>query len=190
MGSLERPFDIGELALGAQGTFYARTLDTSPKVMTQIVAESSKHKGTSLIEVLQNCIIYNDKIHFDITDKANADETQLHLVHGEPMIFGKEKNKGIILKGLELKVATIGEDGVSEDDILIHDAHEENNSLHLMLIKMKGPEFPTAMGIIRAVATSTYNDQVAEQIEEAKKTAKINTMDDLLSSGNTWHVKE
>jgi 2-oxoglutarate ferredoxin oxidoreductase subunit beta len=89
-----------------------------------------------------------------------------------------------------LKVATIGEDGVSEDDILIHDAHEENNSLHLMLIKMKGPEFPTAMGIIRAVATSTYNDQVAEQIEEAKKTAKINTMDDLLSSGNTWHVKE
>ncbi len=190
MGSLERPFSLGELALGAQGTFYARTLDTNPKLMTQIVAESAKHKGTSLIEILQNCLIYNDKIHFDITDKANADETQLHLVHGEPMIFGKEKNKGIILKGLELKVAIIGEKGVSEDDILVHDAHEESNTMHLMLIKMKGPEFPTAMGIIRAVATSTYNDEIAEQGEEAKKAATINTMDELLASGNTWHVEE
>lgn len=190
MGSLERPFSLGELALGAQGTFYARTLDTNPKLMTQIVAESAKHKGTSLIEILQNCLIYNDKIHFDITDKANADETQLHLVHGEPMIFGKEKNKGIILKGLELKVAIIGEKGVSEDDILVHNAHEESNTMHLMLIKMKGPEFPTAMGIIRAVATSTYNDEIAEQIEEAKKAATINTMDELLASGNTWHVED
>ncbi|MBL4578084.1 MAG: 2-oxoacid:ferredoxin oxidoreductase subunit beta [Flavobacteriales bacterium] len=190
MGSLETPFSVGELALGAKGTFYARTIDTNPKLMTRIVAESAKHKGTSLIEILQNCIIYNDKIHSEITDKENQDETQLHLEHGQPMIFGKEKNKGIRLNGLELEVVTIGENGVKEEDILIHDAHVQSNVMHLMLINMQGPDYPTALGIIRATEADTYGDLIAGQIDEAKKAAKINTMDELLSSGNTWHVGE
>ncbi|MBL4581753.1 MAG: 2-oxoacid:ferredoxin oxidoreductase subunit beta [Gammaproteobacteria bacterium] len=189
MGSLETPFSIGELALGAKGTFFARTLDTNPKVMTAIVAESAKHKGTSLIEILQNCIIYNDKIHADITDRANQEDTQLHLVHGQPMTFGKEKNKGIRLNGLELEVVTIGENGFTEEDILVHDAHTESNVLHLMLIKMQGPDFPTAMGIIRATEAATFNDLIADQIEDAKASATINTMDELLASGHTWQVE-
>jgi len=190
MGSLETPFSLGELALGAQGSFYARTIDTNPKLMTQIVAESAKHKGTSLIEILQNCVIYNDKIFNDITNKENQDETQLHLEHGQPMIFGKDKNKGIRLNGLELEVVTIGENGVGKEDILVHDAHITSNVLHLMLIRMEGPEFPTALGIIRAAEADTYNDLIAGQIEEARKAAKINTMDELFASGSTWQVED
>lgn len=190
LGSLETPFSLGELALGAQGTFYARTIDTNPKLMTQIVVDSAKHKGTSLIEILQNCVIFNDKIHGSITEKATADDTQLHLVHGEPMIFGAEKNKGIRLNGLELEVVTIGKDGIKESDILIHDAHTDSKVLHQMLIRMQGPEFPTALGIIRAVEAASYDELVADQIEEAKKVNKISSLDELLASGNTWHIGE
>ncbi|RMG26645.1 MAG: 2-oxoacid:ferredoxin oxidoreductase subunit beta, partial [Bacteroidetes bacterium] len=123
-GALDRPFVAGELALGAQATFFARTIDANPKLMTQIFVDSSKHKGTSLIEVLQNCVIFNDNAFGHITDRAHQDDTQLHLEHGQPMIFGKEKNKGIRLNGLKLEVVTLGENGITEDDILVHDAHE------------------------------------------------------------------
>ena len=189
MGGIERPFNAGELVIGANGTFFARTIDTNPKLMTDIFVESAKHVGTSLIEVLQNCVIYNDKVHAAVTAKENKDDFQLHLEHGKPMIFGKEHNQGIRLNGLKLEVATIGENGVSEDDLLVHDAHSRDNTLHLMLVKMKPPEFPVALGIIRAHKGRTYDNLVQQQYEESQKTAKFKTMDELLASGNTWEVK-
>lgn len=189
MGGIERPFSAGELALAAGGTFFARTIDTNPKLMTQIFVESSKHKGTSLIEILQNCVIFNDKAHGAVTGKENKDDFQLHVEHGKPMLFGKDKEKGLRLNGFKLEVVTIGENGISESDILVHDAYEQDSTLHNMLIKMSPPYFPSALGIIRAVSAPTYDDLVEQQYQDSVAKAKYNNVDQLLKSGNTWEVK-
>lgn len=189
MGSLETPFVAGEVAIGAKATFFARTIDTNPKLMTQIFVESSKHNGTSLIEILQNCVIFNDKTHKLVTSSENKADYQLHLEHGKPMLYGKENNKGIRLNGLTLETVTIGENGVKEEDILIHDAHNPDPILHFMLVGMAPPAMPMALGIIRAVEAPTYDNLVEQQVEESKKTAKVQNMDELLNSGNTWKVE-
>ena len=188
MGSLETPFVAGEVAIGAKATFFARTIDTNPKLMTQIFVESSKHNGTSLIEILQNCVIFNDKTHKQVTSPENKLDYQLHLEHGKPMLFGKENNKGIRLNGLKLEAVTIGENGISEEDILVHDANNPDPILHFMLVGMAPPAMPMALGIIRAVDAPTYDDLVEEQVEESNKSAKFKNMDELLKSGNTWVV--
>ncbi|MCB0430648.1 MAG: 2-oxoacid:ferredoxin oxidoreductase subunit beta [Flavobacteriales bacterium] len=188
-GAVETPFLVGELALGAKASFFARTIDTNPKLMTKIFVESARFKGTSLIEILQNCVIFNDKVHGLITNRETADDMQLHLEHGQPMIFGKDKNKGIRLNGLKLEVVTIGENGITENDILVHDAKEADPTLHLMLVRMAPPVFPMALGIIRAVETTTFGERLQIQKEEAVKKAKIRNMDELLNSGETWEIK-
>jgi len=189
MGGIERPFSAGELALAAGGTFFARTIDTNPKLMTQIFIDSSKHKGTSLIEILQNCVIFNDKAHGAVTAKENKDDFQLHVEHGQPMLFGKEKEKGIRLNGFKLEVVTLGENGVTESDILVHDANEPDTTIHNMLIKLSPPHFPVALGIIRSVAAPTYDELVEQQYQDSKAKAKYNNVQELLRSGNTWEVK-
>ncbi len=187
-GVIDRPFVAGELVIGAQGSFFARTIDTNPKLMADIFVKAEQHRGTSLVEVLQNCVIFNDKTHKAVTSKENRDDFQLHLEHGEPMLFGKDKNRGIIRIGSQLKSATIGENGITIDDILIHDAHSEDNALHLQLIKMHPPEFPMALGVIRAVQAPAYNELVDHQMAEAKANNPITNMDELLNSGNVWNV--
>ena len=188
MGALERPFSAGEVALGARATFFARTIDTNPKLMSQLFIDSVQHKGTSLIEILQNCVIYNDNAFDAVTNRATQEDNQLHLEHGKPMIFGKDKNKGIRLSRLRLEVVTIGENGITEDDILVHDAHEPDTAIHNMLIRMELPDFPVALGIIRAVETVSYDQLVREQYESSKKNARYGTMDELLASGHTWEI--
>ena len=150
-GSVEEPFSVGELVIGAKGKFIARTIDTNIALSTQIYIEAARHKGTSVIEVLQNCVIFNDGIHDTIADKEVRDDRTLILHHGEPMIFGKGNDKGLILDGLKLKVVKLGENGITEKDILVHDAHEPNPGIHYMLANMKYPEYPVALGVLRAV---------------------------------------
>lgn len=188
-GVIDRPFSAGEMVIGSQGTYYARTIDTNPKLMADIFVEAEKHNGTSMVEILQNCVIFNDKTHKAITSKENRDEYQLHLEHGKPMIFGKDRDKGLRLNGMKLEVVKIGENGIKEDSLLIHDAHNQDPALHLMLIKMQPPEFPVALGVIRAVEDVTYNELVERQYADSKKTAKYHNMDELLNSGETWEVK-
>ncbi len=188
-GSIEEPFLPGELALGARGNFYARVPDTSPKFMTEVFTRAAKHRGTSLVEILQNCVIFNDDIHEKITSKETKEDAQLILEHGKPMIFGKEKNKGIRLNGLKLEVVTIGENGITEESLLVHDAYEVETTLHLMLIRMALPEFPVALGVIREVATSVYEDVLVAQIEQAQEKSKYKNLDDFFASGEVWEVK-
>ena len=188
-GTIEHPFNTGELVLGAQGTFFARVTDTNVKMMTDAMFESAKHDGTSVIEILQNCVIYNDKIHSAITRKDVKDDFQLHLKNGEPMIFGKNKDKGIILNGTKLDVATIGKNEITEKNILIHDQYQQDPGIHLMLAKMQPPNFPVALGVIRSAMYPTYDDLVEEQISQAKQNSKIRTVNDLLNSGDTWEIK-
>jgi len=188
-GTVEHPFVPGELVIGAQGKYFARTIDTNLKHSQEIFLDAAKHKGCSVVEVLQNCVIYNDKTHGYITDKEHKLDRQLFLHDGEPMIFGKENDKGIVLDGLELKVVKIGENGITEKDLLVHDSKMVNPGIHMMLVNMKGPDFPIALGVIRNVEAEYYDKLVEEQIEEIKAESKIKCMDDLLASGSTWEVK-
>ena len=187
-GTVEDPFSVGELVIGAKGKFFARTLDSNVSLSTQIYIDAARHKGTSVVEVLQNCVIFNDGIHEPVTGKEVRDDRTLILKHGEPMIFGKENDKGLILDGLKLKVVKLGENGITEKNILIHDACEPNPGIHYMLANMRYPEYPVALGVIRSVSGPSYETDVEDQIELVKKTSKIKNMDDLLNSGSTWKV--
>lgn len=187
-GSVEEPFSVGELVIGAKGRFFARTIDTNVALSTQIYIEAGKHKGTSVIEVLQNCVIFNDRIHDTIADKEVRDDRTLILHHGKPMIFGKDNDKGLVLDCRDLRVVRLGENGITEKDLLVHDAYEENPCIHYMLANMKYPKYPVALGVLRAVPAPTYEVALEEQINMVKESSKIKCMDDLLNSGNVWEI--
>jgi 2-oxoglutarate ferredoxin oxidoreductase subunit beta len=185
-GNTQPPFHPGELALGAQARFFARLGGNSPKEMTNLFIEAEKFKGTSLIEILQNCVIFNDGCFTQFTDKNVKEDKQIFLEHGKPMIFGKEKDKGLMLNGLKLEVVSIGENGVTEADILVHDAKCEDNTLHQMLVKL---QYPLATGIIRSFTDSTFEEREALLNQQVKSQSKFSKVDELFFSGETYEVK-
>ncbi|HUW93139.1 MAG TPA: 2-oxoacid:ferredoxin oxidoreductase subunit beta [Bacteroidales bacterium] len=187
-GTIEEPFKIGELVLGANGRFFARTVDYNVQISTEVYKEAAMFHGTSVVEVLQNCVIFNDGVHDEITNKEFRDDRTIYLHHGMPMIFGKERDKGIMLNGLKLRVVKLGEQGITEKDLLVHDAHEPSPGIHYMLAGMKYPEYPVALGIIRAVDTQTYDAAMIEQHVLVNEKSKITCVDDLLHDGSTWEV--
>lgn len=189
-GTIEQPFKPGGITIGANGTFFARTIDSMPKISTEILLEAARHKGTSITEVLQNCVIYNDQTFGDITDRDNRDDRIIMLKHGEPMIFGKNQDKGLLMKDNELHVVQLGENGVTEKDLLVHDAKTEFAGIHLLLANMDYPKYPVALGVIRACeAPKSYDVKMVEQIEVINEKSKIRSMHDLLYSESTWEVK-
>ncbi len=188
-GTFEKPFNPGELVIGSQGKFFARVPDTNLKLMSKIFKEAAEFRGASIVEILANCIIFQNKIHSLITSRDTKDDYQLILEAGEPMLFGKDKQKGIVLDGTKLKVVELGKDGVTIDNILKHDPTTPDPGIHMMLASMAQPDFPSAIGIIRAVKSETLEDNVWNSIEHEKKTSKIKSMDDLLNSGNTWEIE-
>jgi 2-oxoglutarate ferredoxin oxidoreductase subunit beta len=188
-GTVEEPFSVGELVVGAKGKFFARTIDTNVSLSTQIYVEAAKHKGTSVVEVLQNCVIFNDAIHEVVTGREVRDDRTIILKHGEPMIFGKENDKGLMLDGLKIKVVKLGENGITAKNLLVHDAKEANPGIQYMLANMRYPEYPVALGVIRSVEAHTYETDLADQIKSVQKDAKIKCMDDLLVSGSVWKVE-
>lgn len=184
-GTIEKPFKPGELVMGAQGTFFARVVDTEPKRMKEVFLEASKHRGTSVVEVLQNCVIFNNRIHNEITGKDVRDDHQIHLEHGKPMIFGKEKNKGLVLRGSRLEVVTIGKNGITEKDILVHDANNPDDTTHYMLVRMTLPEYPVATGVIRFCdSTGTYDAELELQIEKAKANPEVKSLQELIEQNS------
>ena len=188
-GTVEHPFSPGEIVLGARGTFFARTIDVDVELTKDCLVAAAKNDGASVVEILQNCVIFNDKAYDAFLNKEVREDSTIVLRHGEPMIFGKNRDKGLILDGLKLKVVKIGENGITRADILVHDAHEPNPGIHMMLVNMKAPEMPVALGVIRAVKDHTYDDQVRDQLIAVRMRAKIFNMDQLLHSGETWEVK-
>lgn len=184
-GVIENPFTPGELVMGSQGTFFARAVDTEPKMMKEVLKAAALHKGTSVVEILQNCVIFNNQIHSIISNKETRDDNTIYLEAGKPMIFGKNSDKGIIVRNNRLQVVTIGENGVKESDILIHDPSNPNDMTHYTLVRMGLPEFPVAMGVIRSCdCIEPYDVLYERQVEEVKKKSRIKCMDDLLNSGN------
>ncbi len=145
----------------------------------------------SVVEVMQNCVIFNDKTHADFAaDKATRAERTITLRHGEKMLFGPDRKKGLVFEDMKLKVVTVGKEGYTLDDILTHDAHTKDTTLHVQLAAMKYPEYPVAVGVIREVEEPTvYDREVARQVEEVKAKSPIRCVDDLLRSGETWKVE-
>lgn len=188
-GTVEDPFVPGQLVLGSRGTYFARSIDNELKLSQEIFEDAAKFKGTSVIEVLQNCVIFNSGIHGVLSNPKLRKDNRIILRHGEPMIFGKDSDKGLVLNGGKLEAVKIGENGVTIDDILIHDAKETGGFVHQLLINMKLPEFPVAMGVIRAVDAPVYDVEVHKQIKEVQAKTKIKNVNALFNSGNTWVVE-
>lgn len=186
-GSIDAPFSPGKLALGAGSTYFARTLDTDPKHMNETFQAAAKHRGTSFIEIYQNCVIFNDKVHEAYTDRKERADTTITVVHGQPMIFGKEKDKGLVLKGTKIEVVKLGEDGITEADLLVHD--ETCSNMAGILTELSYPEHPVVLGTIRSVEAPTYEDGVCAQVDEVTAKKGKGSMQDLLNSGSTWTVK-
>jgi 2-oxoglutarate ferredoxin oxidoreductase subunit beta len=184
-GNTQPPFSPGELALGAQARFFARIGGNTPKEMTQIFIDAEKFQGTSLIEVLQNCPIFNDGCYSEVTDKMVREDKQLFVEHGMPMIFGKERNKGLILNRLKLEVVTIGENGITQEDLLVHNAKDQDPTLHQMLVRIK---YPLVTGIIRSFEDVTFEEREKQQTAKVKSDSNFKKTDDLFFSGDIYEV--
>ncbi len=191
-GTVEEPFIPAELALGARGNFFARSLDVDMNTSKDVLVAAARHHGASVVEILQNCVIFNDGIHNYISDKTTRAERTIILRHGEKMVFGANNDKGIVLDGFKLKAVTIGQDGYTMDDVLVHDATEPDNALHFKLAMMGcmgDTDMPVAMGVIRNVDAPTYDACVEQQVKEVKNKKKDHNLMELLMQGETWEVK-
>ncbi len=188
MGSIDQPVSATLFALGAGGHFVARSIDTLQAHLPGVLKRAYEHKGASFVEIFQNCIVYNDGAYSHFTEKDVAAEAQLHLEHGKPMVFGKDRKKGLRLKpgSLELEVVHLGENGVTESDLLVHD--ETSRPLAVMLAQMEPPAFPMALGVLYCSPAPTYERQVVGQIEEATKRGSAPDLNALLRRGSTWRV--
>jgi len=188
-GTIEDPFRPAELTIGSRGRFFARTIDTDVKNSPEIFKAAAQHKGTSVVEIMVNCVIFNDGIYDSITKKENRADSTIFLRHGEKMIFGKDNNKGLVQDGFNLKAVTIGENGYTIDDVLVHDATACDPTLHLKLSLMDGKELPIALGVIRDVAAPTYDEEMEIQIEKVRAKNPARNLQEYLMSGEIWEVK-
>lgn len=188
MGSLDRPLSPTLFALGANATFVARAVDTQQKHMPGVLRRAHAHDGAAFVEIYTNCIVYNDGVFASFSDKATAADGELVLEQGEPMIFGKDRDKGIRMTpgAIALEVVQLGVDGITEDDILRHD--ESNRVLAGLLAAMRNPDFPVAVGVLYCEPAPAYDQAVHEQIEAARAANGDADMNKLLRSGATWTV--
>lgn len=187
-GTVEKPFRPAELTFGARGNFFARTLDADLKTSQEVMVAAAQHKGCSVVEALVNCVIFNDGTHKDIADKAFRADRTIVLKHGSPMIYGQNQDKGLIIEGFNLKSVTLGENGITEKDILIHDAKCIDPTLHFKLGNMKG-DLPVALGVIRDVDALVYDQAVEKQIRTVQEKSKNKSLSDFLHSLETWEIK-
>ena len=188
-GTVEDPFRPAELCFGARGHFFARAVATDAAGTVEVLKAAYKHKGASVCEILQNCVIFNNGTHDSVYSREGRELNAIYVEHGKPLVFGKDKEFGLEQEGFGLKVVKIGENGVTIDDILVHDAHCEDNTLQLKLALMEGPDFPIALGVIRDVEAPTYNDAVWAQIDEVSEKKKYHNFAELLETNDIWEVK-
>ena len=186
-GSIDNPVSACEFALGAGARFVARSIDTAMPHLVGVLKRAHAHKGASFVEVFQNCVVFNDGVFDNFISKDVAADTQLHLEHGLPLLFGKQREKGLRLKPgkLELEVVTLGENGVSLDDILVHD--EKNLVMAQMLAGLEPPDFPVALGVLYCNPIPSYDSEVYAQIAAAGP-AK-GDLNALLRQGRTWKIE-
>lgn len=188
-GTTEDPFIPAELVFGARGNFFARSIDVELQISQEVLTAAARHKGTSVVEILQNCVIYNNGIHNFITDREHRAERTIHLVDGQKMLFGKNNERGIVRDGFLLKAVELGTDGYTIDDVLTHDARCQSNFLHQQLAMMDGTDLPLAIGVIRDVEAPVYNEELDRQMEEVKAAHGFDSLRSMIMAGETWEVK-
>jgi len=189
MGVIDYPVNPLSLAIASEATFVARSIDIDVKHLGAMVEAAAKHKGVSFLEVYQNCNIFNDGAFDYFAERSVRPDKVLYLEHGKPMIFGKDRNKGIRMKGAHPEVVTIGEDGITEADILVHNIHLQDPSVAFMLARMEQPDFPQPVGIFRSVDRTSYDQLLADQIETAIAKSGPGSLEKLIYSGDMWTVE-
>jgi 2-oxoglutarate ferredoxin oxidoreductase subunit beta len=188
LGSIDTPLRPLSLALGADATFVARTLDVDINHLTETLKRAAAHKGTAFVEVYQNCKIFNDGVFEYATDKSTKADNVLYLQHGRPLVFGKDRNKGIRLNGLNPEVVELG-NGIALDDLLVHDEKAEEPSLAYLLSRMVYPDFPECIGVFRCVERPTYEDVLNKQIDDVLAKRGAGKLEELFASDETWVVE-
>ena len=189
-GTVEEPFRPAELCFGARGNFFARAVATDAPGTIEILKAAYLHKGASVCEILQHCVIFNNGAYDDVYNKDGRAKRAIYVQHGKPLVFGENNELGLVQEGFGLKIVEIGKDGVTMDDILVHDAHCQDNTLQLKLALMGDDDgFPVALGVIRDVEAPTYNDAVEAQIEEVKAKKPYHNFAELLETNDIWEVK-
>jgi 2-oxoglutarate ferredoxin oxidoreductase subunit beta len=191
-GSPDAPFNPPALALGSGATFVARSIDVEGAHMGEVLKGAAEHKGSCFVEIYQNCPVFNDGAYTAITEKSVKADTLLRMVHGKPLLFGKDNKKGIRFNAqtAELEVVTVGEGGVAEKDVLVHDAKRDDPTIAFMLANLAlKPGFPTPIGIFRDVKRPTAEDLTWEMIEAAKVKKGHVDVSKLLAGGDTWEIK-
>lgn len=189
-GTTEDPFIPAELVFGARGTFFARAIDVDLATSQEVMVDAARHKGASVVEILQNCMIFNNGIHAAVADKEHRAERTIHLRHGEKMLFGKDMQMGLVRDGFLLKAVEVGKDGYTIDDVLVHDAHTRSNFLHQQLAMMDGHDLPLAVGVIRDVDSLVYNEEIDMQISQVREKKGYSSLRDMILGGEHWEVKE
>ncbi len=186
-GSLDTPVSAGCFALGAGARFFARSVDTQQKHLPEVLKRARAHRGASLVEIFQNCIVYNDGAFDTFTERTVAADRQILLQHGKPMLFGKANDKGLRLADgkLALEVVTLGENGVSEADILVHD--ETDRAMAGLLAAMQPPHMPVALGVLYCAPTRSYEASVTDELAAARRSHPA-SLAELLHKGHTWTV--
>jgi 2-oxoglutarate ferredoxin oxidoreductase subunit beta len=188
LGSIDTPLRPLSLALGADATFVARTLDVDINHLTETLKRAAAHQGTAFVEVYQNCKIFNDGVFEYATDKSVKADNVLYLQHGRPLVFGKDHNKGVRLHGLNPEVVELG-NGVAKDDLLVHDEKADEPSLAYLLSRMVYPDLPECIGVFRCVERPTYEAVLNKQIDDVIATRGAGKLEDLFASDETWVVE-
>lgn len=183
-GSIDTPLSPCAIALGSGGTFIARSIDTEAKHLSAVVERGHEHRGTAFIEILQNCPIYNDGVFEQVKDKKLAPDFRVEVQHQQPIVFGKDGEKGIVLNREKLLLEVVEVAG-NEDRLLVHD--ETNRVQAQLLGAMQGPDFPVAVGVLYREERAPFTDEVRLQISKAR--ANRGSLEALLRSGHTWDVK-
>jgi 2-oxoglutarate ferredoxin oxidoreductase subunit beta len=185
MGSVDYPVHPCCFAVAAEGTFVARAIDSDTKHLAMVLERAARHEGTAFVEIYQNCVIFNDGAFDSVTER---DDGTVHLVDGEPIVFGTNRGKGIRRKDGALEVVTLG-NGVGEKDLLVHREDEPDPGIAFQLARMDAPGFPVALGVFRSVRRPTYEEMVEEQIRRAREEKGPVDLDALLREGECWEIK-
>jgi 2-oxoglutarate ferredoxin oxidoreductase subunit beta len=186
MGSLDHPLNPLSVALAAEATFVARTVDTHINHMGEVIKRAAAHKGTSFVEIYQNCVIFNDNTFEYATDKNTKDDTTVELEHGQPLIFGKNRDKGIRLHDLEPEIVSL--DQVAREDLLVHNESSPSSNLAFMLSRMRYPDFPEPIGVLRSIERPVYEEGVFNQVEMSIRKNGAGDLRAMYEAGDTWEV--
>jgi 2-oxoglutarate ferredoxin oxidoreductase subunit beta len=187
LGAIDNPLHPLSIAIGCEASFVARSIDVNIKHLGAVLKRAADHRGTSFVEVYQNCNVFNDGAFDYATDRATKADTTLELEHGKPLIFGKNREKGIRLNGMTPEVVELGK-GITEDDLLFHDERAPEPSLAYLLSRFRHPEFPEPIGVFRAVDKPRYDELLNKQIADVKAAKGEGDLMKLFNSGDTWSV--